>query len=877
MVAALLLAVSPFHIWYAQEARMYTLVTLLGVMSSWLLLRLCRSGIVPDVPGGGHNGRPTNRSDIVPDVPGGDHDGHTTDGSGIVPDMAAWALYALINIAAIYTHYYAFFLVAFQALYLIVWWVRTKSPRSLLVPGVAAQAATLLAYLPWAGFALTRYAVDESYWEGALSLDFVRKTLLAFSAGHTVFESQAQVIALGYVVLAALGVALLVVRLGPPAPQFWGDSSPESRAAPPPALGAGGAVLFLLLYLVVPFILLYLFSAWRPKFNPRYLMLASPPFFMLIAAAIGALWRWPDKPRWRLARRVLAAVALFYVLGTSAYALANNYTNHVYVRDDFRSVAARIAAARQPDEAVILCSGHLFPVYQYYAPQEAAYRVPDIATLSTKAVLTYDVTDRLNDIAARHGGVWLVLWQNDVVDPTGILTSLLDAQAERVPEENIYWGIELRHYRLSPGVRFVAPQMAGVPNVNFANKLSLLGMNLATPAVTSGESIALTLFWQAQQPLDDDYWVSLRLVDQFGRVVSTLNDRLAGYAYPTTRWQARTTVPGSFRLLVMPATAPGEYQLQVIVFSLARAQSLDVLDQRGAPSGVSAIVGKVSVRAPERPPAIESLGLANVLRLPMGGDMELLATSLSDRTVRQGETISFAIAWRNSARLTQDYAARLRLVADGKLLSDISAPLAGTDYPTSRWPAGSIVRTQYELTIPADAPPQVQVQVGLEGAGAPQTIARLTVSQVARTTAVPAFEYAQKAEFGAVATLLGYDISPRTVKPGQTLNLTLYWQAAGSTARPYAVFTHLLGADQHIYGQHDSQPVNDTRPTTGWLPGEIIVDRHSMVVKPETPPGDYVLEIGLYDPVNDRRLDVVTGDGNPADHVMLTTHVRVDR
>ena len=51
--------------------------------------------------------------------------------------------------------------------------------------------------------------MDESYWQGPLSLDFVRKTLLAFSAGQTVFEAQAQAIALGYVALLAVGIAVL--------------------------------------------------------------------------------------------------------------------------------------------------------------------------------------------------------------------------------------------------------------------------------------------------------------------------------------------------------------------------------------------------------------------------------------------------------------------------------------------------------------------------------------------------------------------------------------------------------------------------------------------------------------------------------------------
>lgn len=43
-VAALLLSISPFHIWYSQEARMYTLMTVSVLAAHWFLFRLLRTG-----------------------------------------------------------------------------------------------------------------------------------------------------------------------------------------------------------------------------------------------------------------------------------------------------------------------------------------------------------------------------------------------------------------------------------------------------------------------------------------------------------------------------------------------------------------------------------------------------------------------------------------------------------------------------------------------------------------------------------------------------------------------------------------------------------------------------------------------------------------
>lgn len=43
LVAAFLLAISPFHIWYSQEARMYTMVTLLILVSHYFVFRLLKN------------------------------------------------------------------------------------------------------------------------------------------------------------------------------------------------------------------------------------------------------------------------------------------------------------------------------------------------------------------------------------------------------------------------------------------------------------------------------------------------------------------------------------------------------------------------------------------------------------------------------------------------------------------------------------------------------------------------------------------------------------------------------------------------------------------------------------------------------------------
>ncbi len=133
------------------------------------------------------------------------------------------------------------------------------------------------------------------------------------------------------------------------------------------------------------------------------------------------------------------------------------------------------------------------------------------------------------------------------------------------------------------------------------------------------------------------------------------------------------------------------------------------------------------------------------------------------------------------------------------------------------------------------------------------------------------------APFAEGITLLGYDVANHTLQPGDSVNLTLYWQAEGALPQSYKVFTHLLGetfnagSGNFLWGQVDSEPVANTRPTTSWRSGEVIVDQYAIPLQPDAPPGTYRIEIGLYDPLSGARLPVLDENGNPtADHLILT-------
>jgi len=139
----------------------------------------------------------------------------------------------------------------------------------------------------------------------------------------------------------------------------------------------------------------------------------------------------------------------------------------------------------------------------------------------------------------------------------------------------------------------------------------------------------------------------------------------------------------------------------------------------------------------------------------------------------------------------------------------------------------------------------------------------------------PPIEYPLFAQLGESIKFLGYRLRAETVKPGETLHLTLYWQALAEMNTSYTVFTHLLDKDNQIWGQKDSVPGDGTLPTTGWLRGEVIADEYDIVVKPEIPAGEFILEIGMYEGATGQRLPIVDERGDTLEDRIILGPIRV--
>lgn len=108
-----------------------------------------------------------------------------------------------------------------------------------------------------------------------------------------------------------------------------------------------------------------------------------------------------------------------------------------------------------------------------------------------------------------------------------------------------------------------------------------------------------------------------------------------------------------------------------------------------------------------------------------------------------------------------------------------------------------------------------------------------------------AAQHEERVDFGGQAELLGYDLPRQRVRSGGTLPVVLYWHAISPMGENYQSFVHLASPLHILWGQEDHLNPGDL-PTTRWPLDRYVWDEYEVRVLPGTPPGEYLLSVGLY-------------------------------
>jgi hypothetical protein len=127
------------------------------------------------------------------------------------------------------------------------------------------------------------------------------------------------------------------------------------------------------------------------------------------------------------------------------------------------------------------------------------------------------------------------------------------------------------------------------------------------------------------------------------------------------------------------------------------------------------------------------------------------------------------------------------------------------------------------------------------------------------------------ANFRGQIELLGYDLPRQCVRPGETLPLVLYWRALTPMSENYQTFVHVAQPLHLIWGQEDRSNPGDF-PTTRWPLDKYVWDAYDIHIPLGTPPGEYMVNIGVPLWTEGYRLPRVDKDGQVlGDGVVIAT------
>ncbi len=430
--------------------------------------------------------------------------------------------------------------------------------------------------------------------------------------------------------------------------------------------------------------------------------------------------------------------------------------------------------------------------------------------------------------------------------------------------------------------RAVASRPAPVNGAPF----SLLDLQAAQ---TNANRVEIRAVWFVRHTAPD---VSLRwaLRDAQGRIVASAQARPWFDHVHSRAWPAGTLADDRAEIVLPGGVPAGTYALT----ACAQPEA-----ERATPCDpVSVVQDVVSITKPQ--PATD----AGASRFRFEGGLELvdaiLETQQGDRdlaaevpVVNPQDVLVLRLRWRVHDWLTPERldSSPIVMTQQNDRLSYSTMPLAGLQgWPRAVPPGGIIVDRQqiilasppaggrYPLTVRIFDPAAASYLRALDDAGAPVTDV-VTVGQV--KVVVPTstqVAHTRPAALGDVARFIGFSLSAaeNTIHPGDTVTLTVVYQALRPADRGLTQFTHLYDTTRGLVGQSDMPPLAGNNPAPGWIGGEVIRDVLEVKVSDEAPPGDYALLWGLYDPITGERVPITLPDGTqPADRALLLETLQI--
>lgn len=140
--------------------------------------------------------------------------------------------------------------------------------------------------------------------------------------------------------------------------------------------------------------------------------------------------------------------------------------------------------------------------------------------------------------------------------------------------------LELGTVTISPGQNVLASHPRPLTQ-NFADEIMLTGYDYSQREIKAGDSLTVNLYWKALKDDLPDYEVQLRLLDESGQIMKTVETRPSQGHSPTTAWQAGEIVIDNHELPLRSSLPPGTYQVQIALKNADTRQRQNIIAEDG--------------------------------------------------------------------------------------------------------------------------------------------------------------------------------------------------------------------------------------------------------------------------------------------------------
>ena len=605
-----------------------------------------------------------------------------------------WALYIVIMAAGLYT-LYLFFPVPVAA---NVAWLgvfrHAADRRRALAKWALAQVSVLALLAPWLVYALDGFLTGSAATPVA-PVDFLKIYWTALTIGIPLEVENYSRLTLPVLGIFVAGLAVLLA------------GARHNRRQ-------GRNMALFIIGLAVPIVVVYLVSLpkqnfYAPPFSPRYLVIYAAYYSVLLAWGIGQLGagrRWP-----------LAAVSTAVVVYVALFGLRSYYPGRILV-DDYKSLAATLAAYERPNDAVVLYTDRDWPIFAYHHPA-FWWGVPHLWTIDAATAESY-----LSPIWQEHDGVWLVITPYaGVSDPQGEMPAWLAARATAVITYP-YGDKALHFYARTPERAATAYDLAAGVRPRYtveamaAPEVQLVGYDQVTRDYRNGDIVHLFLYW-------DTNGAAVASSAEVGLIDGQ------GHAWKWQRIDAphgETAPTDGLARQQIDLTIPADAHTDEYTFYLFNNQ------------GATVRFGRMWLRHRQ----MEALTPADVtisqrLDVDFGAGIRLLGYDVAQaENLQPGDAVHLTLYWQAQAPVEQRYKVFTHLLGavynattDNFLWGQQDNEPVNNTRPMPTWPTGQVIVDSYAIPIDAQAPAGTyRLEIGLYD---PVTGQRLMVVDEAET------------------------------------------------------------------------------------------------------------------------------------------------